>query len=70
MAVLRRWITPDVLLMSAIELGYPIQTMIQMKSNDFSGLALQLSLRLHDLPFAALIASEFNCTRGSNSRFW
>jgi hypothetical protein len=52
MAVVRRWIMPDMLLMSAIKFGYPIQIIVQPKSNNFSGLAFQLSLRLHDQLFA------------------
>jgi hypothetical protein len=55
MAIRPRWIMSDVLVMPAIEFGYPIQIIIQMKSNNFSGSALQLSLRLHDLLFGRTI---------------
>jgi hypothetical protein len=48
MAVGPRWIMPDVLLVTALQISNPIQVFIQMKPNNFPRLTFKLSLPLHD----------------------
>jgi hypothetical protein len=47
MAVRPRRIVADVLLMSTLKFGDPIQIFVQVKGDNFSGLTLKFALRLH-----------------------
>ena len=64
MAVGPRWIMPDVLLVTALQISNPIQFFIQMKPDNFPRLTFKLSLPLHDaLP--GLARTDFRVSRAA-----
>ncbi|SRR6266404_2860782 len=72
MGACKRWIVADVLLMSALKFGNPIQILIQTKVNDFSHRPWCFRLRgFHDASFlvesmGAIVWQEYRVFTGVN----
>jgi hypothetical protein len=60
-----RGIMPDMLRVATFQIGNPIQVLILMKADDFSGQTLALALRLHGKP----IIRQLGVRRGYLSDF-